>query len=407
MTLAEDAPVVDLDGTALPVDDEAAPKWWYWGGPKKEHSTKPQVVVSPYSVTQGYRWCARAVLPATEASLLLALFVRVDAKTWRWPPKPGEGGGSSIYELSQAIDKCERTTQRTLRKLEARGVLITFDCRPARNEYQIVPEKLKELGEAGQQVVRQAVQERRRFKAEQQAAADAKLDSGDSASPGVDPLPRWARRVSKKDGMTPDLAASLVRSVWRAAGEQGLWLHEGCNVRRIIKTWRGLGEPSLEEWDTLMQGIARAVTEGRLRGLMGRGWRWSTRAVLKLSEHASAREVVRLMHKPAVAPAESNEDSPGDGGGAEAGALLLPGPASPTGPPVDAEAWGRHFNLLRSRSGAMADIWLTMVSYRGVDDLGVTELEVQHPMAAERIGEHFGDALALISNGPVRLVWGR
>lgn len=395
---AEDAPLATVD--------DSPPRWWYWGGPRAEHSTKPEVKTSPYSVTQGYRWCARAVLPPTEAALLNALFVRVDAKTWRWPPKPGERGGSSLFELAEAIGKSERHTRRTLRKLEARGVLITYDCRPNRNEYQIVPEVLKELGEAGHEAVRKAVKERRSLEAAQQADADAKLDDNPApkAAGQGDPLPRWARRVSTKRGMTPELAASLVRTVWRAAGEQGLWLHEGCNLRRVLKVWRNLDEPSLEEWEALMQGISRAAAGGQLRGLLGRGWRWSTRAVLKLAEQARVREIVRQMTE----QTPPKPDTPPSGEGAsQPGARLLPGPASPTGPPITDQAeWASQLTLLKRRSDAMGAIWLPMVQYVGVDEAGVTELRVPFSGAADNLEALFGDALALISNGPVRLVWG-
>ena len=66
------------------------------GGRRVEHPLARRAIVSPYSVTQAYRWIGDAVLPPGEKALLLSIFKLVDSKTWRWPPRTGDGGGSAV-----------------------------------------------------------------------------------------------------------------------------------------------------------------------------------------------------------------------------------------------------------------------------------------------------------------------
>ena len=119
------------------------------GGRRVEHPLARAAIVSPYSVTQGYRWIGDAILPPGEKALLVAIFKLVDSKTWRWPPKTGDGGGSAVADLGLMIARSVRQTRRLIRALEERGVLAVADRRPFRSEYQILPEALRELGEAG------------------------------------------------------------------------------------------------------------------------------------------------------------------------------------------------------------------------------------------------------------------
>lgn len=396
--------------------------WWYWGGPREEHSTEPVVKTVPYSALQGYSWCARAVLPHVEAQLLVALFSRVDSKTWRWPPKPGARGGSSLFELAEATGYSVRHARRGLRALEARGVLITYDCRPHRNEYQIVPEVLRQLGEKGRADVKEAVQANREARADQEARADAHLDrvtppassggtapANDSPPPAIATevaLPRWARRVKRRNGMTPELAARLVRAVWRAAGEQGLWSNEGCNRRAVLRAWRDMGEPSVEAWEAMLASLSTAVREGRLRGQLQRGWRWSTRGMLELVRDSTARHIAANPPTEPVSTVEVVERSGGVPEGRPAGERLLPGPASLAGrPPHGPEPWRAALDLLRERLEGVGDIWLSPIVREGVDEHGLTVVRVPDAAWASQLAT-WADALVLAAGGPVRLVWG-
>ncbi|MFM2247362.1 MAG: hypothetical protein RL071_3436, partial [Pseudomonadota bacterium] len=78
------------------------------GGRRIEHPLARAPMVSPYAVTQGYRWIGDAHLPPGEKALLLTIFKLVDSRTWRWPPKTDERGGSALADLALSIDRSER-----------------------------------------------------------------------------------------------------------------------------------------------------------------------------------------------------------------------------------------------------------------------------------------------------------
>ena len=164
------APPSDLGG--VDATEGERPKR-YHGGFKAEHRVSPVVKRSPYSVTQGYTAVGRVLIPPAEKALLFVIFTKVDSETWRWPPKHMElKRGSSVLELATLIGRSVRHTRRLLRKLEGRGVLTTYDRRPFRSEYQIVPEVLMELGRMGHEDVRTVLATARDAAMAAQAAAD-------------------------------------------------------------------------------------------------------------------------------------------------------------------------------------------------------------------------------------------
>lgn len=385
----------------------------YCGAPKPEHRQPPVIRTSPYSVTEGYRAIGRIVLPPTEKALLVALFVRVDAKTWRWPPRElSDRRGSSMVELAASIQRSVRHTRRLMRRLEGRGLVITTDRRPERNAYYIVPEALIAAGEAGQAEVRGVVRRDRQAREALQARADAELDGtapedeapvegpGEEATEEsaevvpVETLPGWATKKGAREGLPPAQVAGMVRAAWQAAGARGLWINEGREARSVVRVWRGLGEPSLAEWTALMDRLAAAVRGGRLNGRLSRGWVLTTRSLIKLAEDGVARDVAA---EPPPAPPAPRAAAP------ESGAIVLPGPAR--APDIGVDHWrtiGRP--LLRERKGVLYDVWVKPLELVGLED-GELVLRAPNGVFATWIREEFAADMVEAAGGPVRIVW--
>ncbi|MBL8618548.1 MAG: hypothetical protein JNM72_23250 [Deltaproteobacteria bacterium] len=413
------------------------------GGRRIEHPLARAPMVSPYAVTQGYRWIGDAQLPPGEKALLLTIFKLVDSRTWRWPPKTDERGGSALADLALSIERSERQTRRILRALEARGVLAVADMRPHRSHYQILPEGLKALGEAGRSASKAAQRERVAQRAASMIAADAALDgltteacsSGTDKEPGlqVDPvrfdtdgeaapadpvapcpeavpgqaaalspsaeqtgaMPAWAVHTARRAGVDPALVAGLVRAAWRAAGGgQGTWLHEGALARPAIRAWRNLDRPPLARWEALMTGLASARESGRLRGSFPKGWTWTPRGAVELLRLGWARQLAELeadapARTPVVvaAPATQRE---------------LPGKVGAQ--PGDPERWAAGIAGLRADVGAtMGDIWISPLALDGVQD-GHVVVRCPSPVWVDWCAENYAEALVRAAGGPVRLV---
>ncbi len=415
------------------------------GGRRIEHPLARAPMVSPYAVTQGYRWIGDAKLPPGEKALLLTIFKLVDSRTWRWPPKTDERGGSALADLALSIDRSERQTRRILRALEARGVLAVADMRPHRSHYQILPEGLKALGEAGRSASKAAQRERVAQRAASMIAADAALDgltNRDSPSgtneeldlqvetvradtdaeaapahpvapgPEVQPqqaaalssppsaeqigvLPAWAIHTARRAGVDPALVAGLVRAAWRAAGGgQGTWLHEGALARPAIRAWRGLDRPPLARWEALMTGLASAREGGRLRGGFPKGWTWSPRGAVELLRLGWARLLAELeadapARTPVVvaAPATQRE---------------LPGKVGAQ--PGDPERWAAVIAGLCAEVGAtMGEVWIRPLELDGVQD-GHVVVRCPSPVWVDWCAENYAEALVRAAGGPVRLV---
>ena len=402
-------PVVEADAA-----EEEKP-WWYKGGFKPEHRVPPAVKRSPYSVTQGYTAVGRVLIPPAEKALLFVIFTKVDSETWRWPPKHMElKRGSSVLELATLIGRSVRHTRRLLRKLEGRGVLTTYDRRPYRSEYQVVPEVLMELGRMGHQAVRDVLAADRDAAVAAQAAASCRIDrvagapeedsapktpapKVDPAPPVVEELPFWANHLGRKHGLKPEFAAGLVRAAWRAAGEQGLWTREGGTGRLTVKVWRGLGEPSLDEWEALLGSLASAVKAGRMNGLLPRNWSGHQTNLVRLAQNGEARRVAALHTAPPPPPAAVQRDSL-PGSVRIEGHVLLPVLRT-------VDRWNAEKAQVRSQLGTtLYDIWFRALDWVGLDG---DETVVQAPNAVfgKWCAEHYGAALAHMAGGPVRLQW--
>ncbi len=413
------------------------------GGRRIEHPLARAPMVSPYAVTQGYRWIGDAHLPPGEKALLLTIFKLVDSRTWRWPPKTDERGGSALADLALSIERSERQTRRILRALEARGVLAVADMRPHRSHYQILPEGLKALGEAGRSASKAAQRERVERRAASMIAADAALDGltteggaagtedglvhepdtvgattdggagpadasalGRDAAPGQaaalspsaelsGPLPAWAVHTARRAGVDPALVAGLVRAAWRAAGGgQGSWLHEGALARPAIRAWRGLDRPPLARWEALMTGLASAREGGRLRGSFPKGWIWSPRGAVELLRLGWARLLAELeADAPARAPVVV---------AAPATQRELPGKVGAL--PGDPERWTAGIAGLCADVGAtMGDIWIKPLALDGVQD-GHVVVRCPSPVWVDWCAENYAEALVRAAGGPVRLV---
>ncbi|MBL8619174.1 MAG: hypothetical protein JNM72_26415 [Deltaproteobacteria bacterium] len=418
------------------------------GGRRVEHPLARAPMVSPYSVTQGYRWIGDAQLPPGEKALLLTIFKLVDSRTWRWPPKTDERGGSALADLALSIDRSERQTRRILRALEARGVLAVADMRPHRSHYQILPEGLRALGEAGRSASKAAQRERVTRRAATMIAADAALDGltgdggadlvrhgdglqvepvgadtdgeaapadpvapcpeavpGQAAAPSSSPsaeafaaLPAWATYTAQRADVEPALVAGLVRAAWRAAGSgQGTWLHEGALARPAIRAWRGLDRPPLARWEALMTGLASAREGGRLRGSFPKGWTWSPRGAVELLRLGWARLLAELeadapARAPVVAPAPANQRE-------------LPGKVGAQ--PGDPERWAAGIAKLITEVGAtMGEVWISPLALDGVQD-GHVVVRCPSPVWVDWCASNYADELVRAAGGPVRLVVGR
>ncbi len=413
------------------------------GGRRIEHPLARAPMVSPYSVTQGYRWIGDAKLPPGEKALLLTIFKLVDSRTWRWPPKTDERGGSALADLALSIDRSERQTRRILRALEARGVLAVADMRPHRSHYQILPEGLKALGEAGRNASKAAQRERVERRTATMIAADAALDehvigvsadgtqgesdlhpdaataemNGEAAPAESDAhcptaeseqaaalspsaaltgaLPAWAAHTARRADVDPALVAGLVRAAWRAAGGgQGTWLHEGALARPAIRAWRGLDRPPLARWEALMTGLASAREGGRLRGSFPKGWTWSPRGAVELLRIGWARLLAELeADAPARAPVVA---------AVPATQRELPGKVGAQ--PGDPERWAAGMAALRTERGRTeADIWIEPLTLDGVQD-GHVVVRCPSPVWVDWCASNYADELVRAAGGPVRLV---
>jgi hypothetical protein len=415
------------------------------GGRRVEHPLARAPMVSPYSVTQGYRWIGDAKLPPGEKALLLTIFKLVDSRTWRWPPKTDERGGSALADLALSIDRSERQTRRILRALEARGVLAVADMRPHRSHYQILPEGLKALGEAGRSASKAAQRERVARRAAMMIAADAALDglaceaevSGTREEPDLQPdtvgaetsgeaapddpssrnpvpvprqaavlssapsaelagaLPAWAAHTARRADVDPALVAGLVRAAWRAAGGgQGTWLHEGALARPAIRAWRGLDRPPLARWEALMTGLASAREGGRLRGSFPKGWTWSPRGAVELLRLGWARLLAELeADAPVRAPVV-----------AAAPATLRELPGKVGAQPGDPERWAAGIASLIAEVGAtMGEVWIGPLALDGVQD-GHVVVRCPSPVWVDWCAENYAEALVRAAGGPVRLM---
>ncbi len=410
--MAEDqvaAAALDVEAPVDPAEGEAASNR-YKGGFKPEHRQTPVVKRSPYSVTQGYSAVARVLIPPAEKALLFVIFSKVDSETWRWPPKHMElKRGSSVLELATLIGRSVRHTRRLLRKLEARGVLITYDRRPYRSEYQVVPEVLMELGRMGHQAVRDVLAADRDAAVATQAAADCRIDravgapeedaapKADLAPPVAEELPFWANQLGRKHDLKPEFAAGLVRAAWRAAGEQGLWTREGGTGRMTVKVWRGLGEPGLDEWEALLESLASAVKAGRMNGLLPRNWSGHQTNLVRLAQNGEARRVAALHMAPPPPPAAVQRDSQSGSVRIE-GHMLLPAMRT-------LERWNAEKAQVRSQLGTMLyDTWFRALEWVGLDG-DETVVQAPNGVFGKWCAEHYSAVLAHMAGGPVRLQW--
>ncbi len=410
------------------------------GGRRVQDPLARLVVEVPYSVTEGYRWVARADLPAPERAMLMAVFVRVCSKTWRWPPKAGEGGGSSMVELGAAVGRSPRHARRLVRALEARGLIRVADCRPRRNEYQVVPEALRAAGEAGQARVRTLVAEARGLAEDLRARADALLDGvslsppaappaappappapAPSASPAEPPvpapapavpaspaedLPGWAVDVGAREGVDPALVAGLVRAAWRAAGGRGRWTVEGAAAGRAVRRWRALGQPDVGAWEALLTALVGAHRDGALRAHLRRRFVAGVEAYIELLARPWAREAAYARQRAAEAPPPAPEAPAAP----EPGEALVEAPVGLVGgrgPVGDPAAWAATLARLRGQLGTVAEVWLAPLVLEGVDDDGRARVRAPSGVFGRHIAadEGLGVALTLAAGGPVRLVW--
>ncbi len=417
-------PVVEADAA-----EEEKP-WWYAGGFKAEHRQTPVVKRSPYSTNEAYMALGRVLIPPAEKALLFVIFTKVDSKTWRWPPKHMElKRGSSVLELATLIGRSVRHTRRLLRKLEGRGVLITYDRRPYRSEYQIVPEVLMELGRMGHEDVRTVLATARDAAMASQAAADVHIDREASApepdaapaddgapaeasvveAPEGEVMPRWVEGLARKNGLKPAFAAGLVRAAWRAAGEQGRWTVLGGEGRATVKAWRELGEPSLAEWEALLMALATAVKAGRLNGMLPRNWMGHPSCFVKLARKGAARQVaqayVAATKAPPAAAVARASGTPGlarrasgnPGSVRIEGLALLP-------PMRTVERWNAEKAQVRVQLGALYDIWLHPLEWGGLDG-DETVILAPNKIFGDWCAENYSAALTHMAGGPVRLKW--
>jgi hypothetical protein len=412
------------------------------GGKRVEHPLARAPIVSPYSVTQGYRWIGDAQLPPGEKALLLTIFKLVDSRSWRWPPKTDDRGGSAVADLALAIERSERQTRRLIRALESRGVLAVADLRPFRSHYQILPDGLKALGELGRAVALAARKERKERRLAAARDADAALDAdtavaveppatpakdlhegpdthreappapsshaddtphpGHAAAPSIPPraeaLPAWAEHTARRAHLPAALVAGLVRAAWRAAGGgQGTWLHEGALARPALRAWRELDRPAPARWAALLDGLAAAKEGGRLRGSFPRGWTWTPRGALELLRLPWAR---LLAENEATAAERAPHAAPRTA--AAPATMQVAGPVSAN--PADPARWASGIAALREKVGQTeAAVWLDPLGLDGVDD-GHVVVRCPGAIHASWCAENYGPELVAAAGGPVRLV---
>jgi hypothetical protein len=416
------------------------------GGRRVEHPLARAPIVAPYSVTQGYRWIGDAILPPGEKALLVAIFKLVDSKTWRWPPRTGDGGGSAVADLGLMIARSVRQTRRLIRALEERGVLAVADRRPFRSEYQILPEALRALGEAGKAAGIADRAERRARHRSRMDAADAALDRREaqgeevhheaegedagpdfdlredaspapavaaepSAEPAPDALPSWALSAGRKHKLEPALVAGLVRSLWRAAGGTGSWLHEGALARPALRCWRHINQPSAAAWDRLCAGFASAWHGGRLRGSFPKGWAWTPRGLVELLRLPWARALAELeaarpappQAPPTAAPASAPAATP-------AGLRVVGELVGPPGARVPPDLTNAQLQAELGRRRATVasyvfDCFLAPLRLIDVQD-GIAVVDAGSKVGAVWIGDNEDTRAALVgaAGGPVRLV---
>ena len=441
--MTEDVPVAAADAVLVELPTEAATPAargrydnHYSGAKRPQHKKLVIIENSPITGLDCNRYASRCELPPTEKALLQIIISKVDSRTLRWPPKHGGKGGSGVRELADLLQRSPRHTRRLLRSLEDRGLLVTLDRRPYRSEYQIMPEALKAKGEADWARHR-ARQNRNRIESlAAAAAADLAIDElaanetaeaagepGESATetdaasaadrlPEVDTLPKveeldcgeaipnWAILTGRKHRLPATKVAGLVRAAWRAAGAEGTWTVEGAEARNVVRTWRNLNEPSLDEWSALLDGLAAAARQGRVQlkrtGIPG---------LLKLTKDKAARRAAHAASGPTPSrvvakPAPEAPERP-------SGQQLLPGPAHPTNLPAgDPGEWQETMRVVREQLGAVYDIWFGPCEFQGLDDEGQVVVKVPNQMYADWIRTHYGEVLALTAQAPVLLTWG-
>lgn len=414
----------------------------YSGAKRPQHRRLVVIENSPITGLDCNRYASRCALPPTEKALLQIIIAKVDSRTLRWPPKHGGKGGSGVKELADLLQRSPRHTRRLLRKLEERGLLVTLDRRPYRSEYQIMPEALKAKGEADWARHR-ARQNRDRIESlAAAAAADLAIDelaadetagaaqgsqgedgndSGEheGASPAdrlpeVDTLPkvatldcgeaipRWAIHTGRTHRLPATKVAGLVRAAWRAAGAEGTWTVEGAEARNVVRAWRNLNEPSLDEWSALLDGLAAAARQGRVQ--LKRSWTMGIPGLLKLTKNKAARRAAHAAKVPTPSqvakPARLTPTRP-------SGQHLLPGPVEPTGLPAgDPGEWEKTMRVLQHQLGAMYDIWLAACAFEGLSDDGQVVVRVPNQMFADWIGSHCAEVFVLTAQAPVLLSWG-
>ena len=409
----------------------------FWGGGKvPRHPDAAAAVGATPKPFWGYAWIARMVLDPLEKAVLMALMLRVDSETWRWPKRPGDalrGGpkGVSIAELAAHCSCSERTVQRRLRRLEALGVVIRRDCRPHRNEYQLVAARMEELAAEGKKVVRDLMDRLRERRAAAAMAADAALDAvvgrvapgpkvaecsapaaadsdrgeGPDGADGTGALPLWTRtsRAAKSAGAAPDVVGRLVRAAHRAGREPGVWTETGKFLcRPVLREWVGLGRPAPAEWARLLAGLAQADREGRLPRPRTGGKTGALR-LLSLVKVPAHREAARA----ALAAAEARETPVAPVPPTRAsGRLDLPWTEVRVGhPPGDPEGWRVQGELVRRQMGPQFDMVLKPLRLDGVDTDGRVRVVAGAAVHAQHVAERFAGQLALMAGGPVRLVW--
>jgi len=451
--VTEDLPGAGAEAVLVELQTEAAtpaPRGRYdnhYSGAKRPQHKKLVIVEnSPITALDCNRYASRCELPPTEKALLQIIIAKVDSRSLRWPPKHGGKGGSGVRELADLLQRSPRHTRRLLRKLEDRGLLATLDRRPYRSEYQIMPEALKAKGEADWARHRARQNRNRIERLAAAAAADLAIDElaaneaaeatgksqGESASetvasetasgadrlPEVDTLPKveeldcgeaiptWAIHTGRTQRLPATKVAGLVRAAWRAAGAEGTWTVEGAEARNVVRAWRNLNEPSLDEWSALLDGLAAARREGRVQ--LKRTWTTGISGLLKLTKSKAARRVAHAA--PVSTPSrlaqpvpEASERAPER----PSGQHLLPGPAHPTGQPAgDPDEWRETMRVLQQKLGPIYDIWFQPCEFEGLNDQGHVVVKVPNQEFADWIGNHYAEIFALTAQAPVLLTWG-
>lgn len=417
----------------------------FWGGGKLPENPKAaHVETVPHKPFWGYAWIAKIRLKPAERTLLMALMVRANSETWRWPPRPDDalrGGpkGASMDELAVACGwSSVRNVQRVMRRLERMGLVIRRDCRPHRNEYQLVAERMKELAEEGKVIERELMDRIRERRLEQEKRADAALDgapesdggeaeatapSSETGAPATeaapepdaapeateakpsDALPQWTRtnRAAQRIGAPPDLVGRLVRAAHRAGREPGLWTQTGQYLcRPVLREWAGLDRPPAEEWARVLEGLALADQAGQLPRPRNGGKTGALR-LLSLVKVPAHRELAWATLEAEEARQATAPDRPAP---PDTGQLDVDWVELRTGhAPGDPEGWAAQAKLLREQMGTLYDTWVKPLQVEGVDADGRVRVTTPNRIFAEWVAGHYAPQLSMLAGGPVRLVW--